>query len=90
MRGGGGLMGFGVPQVGLPERVLPGAVFPLWALHADPMLRCPGSPDSPMCGPHQSDGNPNLDVTARPRVGFLTLCCQATSYSLQGSRCLHT
>ena len=77
-------MGLGVPQKRLPEQVQPDAVFPLWELNTDPMLRHPESPDAPMCGPHQSDGNPTLDVTARPRVGLRPLCGQATSYSFQG------
>ena len=59
-------------------------------MHADPMRRLPVSPDALMCGPHQSDGNPTLDLTARPGVGLLLLCVQATGYTLQGFRRLHT
>ena len=62
----GALMGFGVPWECLPEYVEPGAVFPLWALNAYLMRRHPGTPDTLMCGPHQSDGNPTLDVSVRP------------------------
>ena len=43
-----------------------------------------------MRGLHQSDGNPNLDITARHRVGLPALCVQATRYPLRGSHHLHT
>ena len=43
-----------------------------------------------MCGPHQSDGNSTLDVSACSRLGLTPHCGQATGYPLQGSRCLHT
>ena len=33
----------------------------------------PWTPDSPVCGLHQSDGNPTLDISARPRVGLTPL-----------------
>ena len=59
-------MGFGVPRARLPEQVYPSAVFPLWALNTYPMRRHPGTPDAPMCGPHKSDGNPTLDISASP------------------------
>ena len=48
------------------------------------MRRYPGPPDAPVCGPHQSDDNHNIDVSARPRVGLLPLCCKATGYLFQG------
>ena len=64
--------------------------FQLWALHADLIRLQPGSPDVPMCGPHQSDGNPTLDVTILPQVGLPPLCGQTTGYLLQGIRRLHT
>ena len=49
-----------------------------------------GTPDSPLCGPHQSDGNPTLDVSAHPSVGFSPLCCEVTGYPLQYIRFFHT
>ena len=74
----------------LPEEVDPGAVLPLQAMDANLVIRNPGTPDAPVCGPHQSDDDPNLDVSARTRVGLLSLCCDATGYPFQGSRHLHT
>ena len=74
----------------LPEEVDPGAIFPLRELDANLVLRQPGPPDAPVCGLHQSDGNPTLDVSVRPGVGLLPLCCEADDYPFQGSRCLHT
>ena len=53
----------------LSEKLQPSAVLPLGALHADFLCRHPGSPDLPVCGLHQSDGNPSLAVSARTRVG---------------------
>ena len=50
----------------LPEYVDPGAIFPLRAMDAYPVRRRPGHPDAPVCGPHQCDGDPTLDVSARP------------------------
>ena len=43
-----------------------------------------------MCGPHQSDGSPTLDVTARPQVGLPPLCGQGTGFHFKGCRRLHT
>ena len=40
------------------------------ALYGDTMRLYPGSPDAPVCSLYQSDGNPNLDVYARPGVGL--------------------
>ena len=54
------------------------------------MYRHPGTPDAPVCGRYQSDGNPTLDVSARPLVGLPSLCCEATGCPLQVSRRLHT
>ena len=62
----------------LPEEVDPRAVFPLRLLDLYPMRRHPGPPDAPVFGPHQSDSEPNLDVSARPRVELTPLCCEAT------------
>ena len=45
--------------------------------------------DALMCGPHQSDGNPILDVSARPQVGLLPLCYEAAGYTFQGIHSLH-
>ena len=74
----------------LPEEVDPSAVFPLQALDANHVCRHPGPPDAPVCGPHQSDGSPNLDVSARLGLGLRPLCCEAACYLFQGSCCLHT
>ena len=50
----------------------------------------PGPLDAPVCGLHQIDGNPTLDIYTRPWVGLPPLCSEATGYPLQGSRLLHT
>ena len=50
----------------------------------------PGPPYAPVCGPHQRDGNPTLDVSACPEVGLLPLCCDASGHPFQVSRRLHT
>ena len=52
-------------------------------MHYDLMCQHPGSLDTTVCGPHQSDSNPTLDVSARPWVYLLTLCCEAADYPLQ-------
>ena len=49
----------------LPEKVDTGAVFPLRVLYANLVRRHPVPPDALVCGPHQSDGDPTLDVSAR-------------------------
>ena len=61
----------------LPEEVDPGDVFTLRALDANHMRRHPGPPDAPVCGPHQSDSDPNLVVYAHPGVGLRPLFCEA-------------
>ena len=53
----------------LPEEVDYVAVFPLRVLDANLFRRHLGTPDAPVCVLHQSYGDPNLDVSARPRVG---------------------
>ena len=58
----------------LLEEVDPGAVFPLRVLETILVRRHPGTLDALVCGLHQSDGDPTLDVSARPWVGFLPLC----------------
>ena len=73
----------------LPEYVEPGAVFPLQALDANIVRRHPGPLDAPVCDPHQIDGDPDIYVSTRPRVGFPPLCCRAAGYPFQGSRRLH-
>ena len=78
--------GFGVSPTRLYEQVDLLAVLLLQALHADLMWCPPGPLDAPICGPHQSDGNPTIDISARPRVGLPPLCCEATGYPFQGSR----
>ena len=72
----------------LPEEVERGAVFPLWDMDTNFVHRHPEPPDTRVCGPHQSDGGPTLDVSAHPRVGLPPLCFKATGYSFQGGRCL--
>ena len=59
----------------LPEEFDPGAVFPIQVLNDNLVHWHPGPQYSPVCGPHQSDYNPNIDVSARPGVGLLPLCC---------------
>ena len=67
----------------LPEEVETGSVFPLRVLDANLVRRHHGPPDAPVCGLHQSDGNPTLYVSSRPRVGLLPLFCEATGYPFQ-------
>ena len=74
----------------LPKEVDPGAVFPLLVLDANLVRRHAGPPDAPVCGLHQSDDDPTLDVAARPGVGLPPLCCDAAGYPFQGSCRLHT
>ena len=59
-------------------------------LHDDPMFEHPGPPDAPVCGPYQIYGSPALDVSTRPRVGLLPLCCEADGYPFQGIPHPHT
>ena len=87
---GGGFNLSGVIVACLQEQVEPGAVFPLQAMNAALVRRHPGFLDSLMCGLHQSDGDPTLDVSARPGVGVTSLCCEADGYPSQGSQHLHT
>ena len=61
---------FGGFLVCLLEEYQSSAVLPIRALQADIIFQNPGPLDAPVCGPHQSDGNPNFDVSARLRVGF--------------------
>ena len=53
------------------------------------MYRNPGPPDALLCGLYQSYGNPNLDVSARPRIGLLPFFRKAAVYSFQGIPRLH-
>ena len=71
---GGGSSGLGVFLACLSEEVEYCSILPLWSLHADPVFWHPGPPDVPVCGSHQSDVNPTIDVSARPQVGLLPLC----------------
>ena len=73
----------------LPEEVGPSSVFPLQAMDANILRWYPGPPDETVCGPYQSDGNPTLDIPEHPKVGLPPLCCKATGYPFQVSRCLH-
>ena len=50
----------------------------------------PGPPDAPVCGPHQSYGDLNLDISARPIVGLPPLCGEANGCPFQSSRRLLT
>ena len=74
----------------LLEELDPGAVLPLQPLETNLVRRHLVTPDTPVCGPHQIDGDPTIDVSARPRVGFPPLFGEATGYPFKGSRCLHT
>ena len=78
MWGVGDLLGFGVPRARLPEYVQPCNVFPLVLLYTDPVRQQPVSPYAEVCGANQSDYNPTLDVSARPRVSLLPLGGQST------------
>ena len=84
---GGGVLIWCVGR--LAEKLQSSPVFPLQSLHTDFVCRCPWSSDTPVCGLHQSDGNPTLDVSTRLRVGLFPLWCEATGYPFQGSRRLH-
>ena len=55
-----------IPTACLPEYVEPVAVFPLRALGTYHVRRQPGPPDETVCGPHQSDGDPTIDVSTCP------------------------
>ena len=57
-------------SVRLPGDIDPGAVFPLRAMGTNLVRRNPGPTDAPMCGPHESDCYPTLDVSTRPGVGL--------------------
>ena len=59
-------------------------------MDADFVRRNPGPPDAPVCGLHQSDGDPTLDVSARPGVGLPLIFRESDGYPFQGSRGLHT
>ena len=72
------------------EQVNTSAILPLRALDADLVLQHHGPPDAPVCGPHQSDGDPNIDVSAHHGVGLTPLYCEAAGYPFQGSRIHHT
>ena len=74
----------------LPEEVDLLAFFPLKVLDAYIVRQHIGPPDAPMCGPHQSDGDPTLEIYTLTRVGLLPICCKATGYPFQGCRLLHT
>ena len=63
---GGGFTWSGDIAARLPEEVYPRSVLPLRALDSDIVRQHPGPLDAPVCGPHKSDGNPTLDVSARP------------------------
>ena len=57
----------------LPEEVNTCAILPLEPLHTDPVCRHPGSLYSAVGDMHQSYYSPNLNVSARLRVGFFHL-----------------
>ena len=44
---------------------------------------------APVCGPHQSDGDPNIDVSARHQVWLTPMFCEATGYPFQVGHCIH-
>ena len=74
--GGGRFSGFGAFLERLLEEVYSGAVLPLQALHTDIMCPPTGPLDAPVCGLHQSDGNPTLEISARTRVGLIPFFCK--------------
>ena len=55
------------------------------------LILCSGTLDPRMhlCRTHQSDGDPTLDVSTRPRVGLPPLCWKVTGYLFQDIRRLH-
>ena len=57
----------------LPGEVDTRAVFLLRAMDANIVFRNPGPWYAPVCGLHQSDGDPTRDVYARPGVGLTPL-----------------
>ena len=73
----------------LPGEVETRTILPLGSLHADSVCWHPGSSYTAMVGAHQSDCNPNLDISTRLQVGLLQLGGQATGYPFQSSRRLH-
>ena len=54
------------------------------------MRRHPIPPDAPVCGTHQSDGDPTCDVSTSPVVDITALCLKEASYPFQGSQRLHS
>ena len=62
----------------LPKEVDLCAILPLEPLHTDPVLRHLGSSYAVVDGAHQSDHNPNLDVSTRLIAGLFPLGGQAT------------
>ena len=74
----------------LPKQCQAGPVFPLRSLHTDLVRRHPWPSDVPVCGRHQSDCDPTLDISARLWVGLSPLWCKETGYPFQGSRRLHS
>ena len=74
----------------LIEELDPGAVLPLQPLETNLVRRHLVTPDTPVCGPHQIDGDPTIDVSARPRVWLPPFCGEATGYTFKVIRCLHT
>ena len=59
-------------------------------MYDDLVLQHPVPPDAPVCGPHQIDGDPTPDVSARPGVGLPPIYWEAAVYPFQGSRSLYT
>ena len=69
--------GLGVFLACLSEEVQYDIAFPLGLLHAHFVCWHPEPLYALVCGPHQSDGNTNLDVSTRPIVGLPPLFCEA-------------
>ena len=67
-----------LPWARWPEYVKPYTVFSLGLLYIDPVCRHPGSLYAAVSGVHQSDYNPNIDVSTSLRLGLLPLGVQAT------------
>ena len=73
----------------LSKEVQCSSVLQLRVLHADMMCRHPGPLYALVCGMYQIYSNPTLDVSTRPQVGLLPLCCEADIYPFQYIHHLH-
>ena len=72
------------------EQIKRGVILPLQAMYADIVRWHPGPPDAMVCGLHQSDGNPTLDVNANPGLGLPPLFWEVAGYPFKCSHHLYT